>query len=66
MGYTALQHLGYVTVFRASKLLFMELWPVWVVTALLRITGGEKGPQTTFIEFVSAVWDQTQTSFILL
>jgi len=56
----------YVTVFRVSKLLFMELWPIWVVIALLQITGGEKGPHTTFIEFVSAVWDQTHISFILL
>jgi len=43
----------YVAVFRVSKLLFMELWPIWVVTALLQITGGEKGPQTTFTEFLT-------------
>jgi hypothetical protein len=39
----------------------MELCPIWVVTALLQINGGEKEPQTTFIEFVSALWDQTQS-----
>jgi len=68
MRYTALQHLGYMNMWQysVSKLLFMELWPIWVVTALNQITEGEEGPQTIFIEFVAAVWDQTQISFILL
>lgn len=35
----------YVIVFRVGKLLFMEVWPIWVITALLEINGGEEDPK---------------------